>query len=111
MIGLIVGAVMAVVGILALVYILASSQGCPADGRFADPGSAYRWQRDSNNYCRWTLWDAEGNPAPEAAYTEPVFPYPGPTPRPLAGIWLGIVVGFGLVAVSIAGSRRATRPT
>ncbi len=107
---------MAVVGVLALVYILVSSSACPIDARFteiaaegevlADP--EYRWNRDSSNYCRWTLWDADGNPAPEEAYTAHESSYPGPTPRPLTGFWLWMGGSAGLLAAGVARRRSAS---
>ncbi len=108
-IGIAMGGAMLVVGLLGLGYVLVSSTGCPADGRFVEINYEYRWHRDSDNYCRWTLRDANGDPAPEEAYTTAESPYPGPTPRPLTGFLLWIGASSGLMAAGTAGIRATKR--
>ncbi len=107
-IGITMGVAMLVVGILGLAYVLVSSAGCPADRRFVEIKPEYQWRRDSDNYCTWTLWDANRQPAPEEAYTNPELPYPGPTPRPLTGFFLWIGGSTALIATGTAGIRSTT---
>ncbi len=41
---------------------------CTADARLDAP-DGWVWQRDGANECAWTLYDGQGNTAPDSVYT------------------------------------------
>ena len=44
---------------------------CELDGPIAtDPSPEWHWIRDGGNDCQWTLFDSEGNRAPDSMYED-----------------------------------------
>ena len=90
---IIVAATLAVVAFAAAYVTLSPSDdatACTADARLDAP-EGWTWLRDGENDCAWTLYNADGDTAPDSLY-ESV----GETPPPTAAS-----SSFGIVAALI----------
>jgi hypothetical protein len=54
--------------------------GCPADGLFVDEPEGWSLERDGPNGCVWTLFNEEGERAPEQLYDSLPIESPGSIP-------------------------------
>lgn len=73
------------------------SEYCTADGILTENPPGWDLSRDQANNCEWTLFDEEGNRAPEEVYQASLLDAPPPVPIRIARMaaWLAIVVSIG----------------
>jgi hypothetical protein len=106
---ILVAALISVIGFSAGVVLMNTSSeslACTADARLDAP-DGWVWQRDGSNDCAWTLYDADGDAAPDHVYDEA-----GEEPPPASSdvpAWIAYAVGVGGLAVIAITAVRSKR--
>jgi hypothetical protein len=94
-------------GIAILAFITASfaftaqpeATFCTADARLDSP-EGWLWQRDGSNGCAWTLYDTQGNEAPDSVYESIGEDAPPSQDPDRLGI-VAFLIGVGATAASV----------
>lgn len=98
---ILVASLLAVIAFAAGIVAMTSEGGplvCTTDARIDAP-EGWMWQRDGANDCAWTLYDGEGNAAPDSVY-EDAGELP---PPPNTDLTAPVAFAVGAIAAVVAG--------